>query len=713
MNRVLPSVCVLFLFAARVSAAPPRVDDAFPPPADAAQRARLELDLSKHPTPIEIAWQKQGVYGFMHFGIATAGVGKPENFNLTKLDCRQWIKAYKAAGCQIVILTTKHHDGFCLWNSRYTKYSVAGSPWKDGKGDVIREFAEACREEGIQCGLYVSTADGSQRKERGGCYDNGSPAVESVIPTPVDSRPFPAGHKQFELKVDDYNRFTLNQLYELVTEYGPIAQIWFDAPVPPPGIKQTYNNDLWHNMVRELSPDTVLLGYSGGGVKRKPGDWHPREGIFTVVPAWFDRKDEDAKLTTVQYAVKSYFNCAARGAVFAPGVAPDSTGIVTEGYVNVLEKTGAIMRKTLGSQACALWNDGRPNPLNRAEGAPPALLDNNAATIWEPESSGPCEVNFKAKDKSNLFLIEEDVSQSQRVRGFTLERKAGDKWELIIAETYIGEKRILPISTIEAATELRLRITSSKARPRLAEIGLFLYEPLLMPAIHRGNDGRVVIEGPSDAAIHYTVDGSEPTAQSPVFGGPFDFPQGGLVRAVSVRGAEVSDCAAFEIGLPKAKWKVLAFNNEERDSPASAILDDDLTTEWHSPKEKAAAEDNLINSEIKEAWGVKSQKNKENPDCFLTMDLGETKTITGFTYYPGKTTANPKWSGLDRFTLHVGNTPDELKRPVASGLFFQDEESRQHVIHFAKPAAGRYFRLEAQKCNRSGLAAADIGLLGK
>ena len=327
--------------------------------------------------------------------------------------------------------------------------------------------------------------------------------------------------------------------------------------------------------------------------------------------------------------------------------------------------------------------------------------------------SGPCEVKFTAKGRSNLFLIEEDVSQSQRIRGFTLERKAGDKWEQVITEAYIGEKRILPIPTIEAGTELRLRITSSKAKPQLAEIGLFLYQPLLMPVIHRGKDGRVVIEGQSDAAIHYTLDGSEPTVQSPAYARPFELPQGGLVRAVSARGAEASDCASFEIGLPKAKWKVVAFNNEETDAPVSAILDDDLTTEWHSPKGKAAAEDNLINSEIKEAWGVKSQKNKEAPDCFLTIDLGETKTITGFTYYPGKTTPNSKWSGLDRFTLHVGNTPDELKRPVASGLFFYDEESRQHGIHFANPATGRYFRIEAQKCSRSGLAAADIGLLGE
>ena len=107
MNNALPIACALFLFpaTASVSAAPPRVDDAFPPPANAAQRAQLELGLSKHPTPVEIAWQKQGAYGFMHFGIATAGVGKPEKFNPTKLDCHQWIKAYKAAGCKIVILT--------------------------------------------------------------------------------------------------------------------------------------------------------------------------------------------------------------------------------------------------------------------------------------------------------------------------------------------------------------------------------------------------------------------------------------------------------------------------------------------------------------------------------------------------------------------------------------------------------------------------------
>jgi len=708
-------VCAAANGIAEQAAVLPNVSEAFPAPANAAEQAKLELELSHHPTPVEIAWQKQGLYGFMHFGIATAGIGKPEKFNPTQLDCHQWIKTYKAAGCKIVILTTKHHDGFCLWNSRYTRFSVARSPWKDGKGDVIREFVDACRAESVQPGLYISTADGSQRQGRGfgDYYDNGSPAIESVIPTPVAGRPFPPGHKEFKLPVDDYNRFTLNQLYELVTEYGPIAQIWFDAPVPMPGIKQVYNNDAWHNMVRQLSPDTVLLGYSGGGVKYKPGYWRPHERIWTVMPYWFYRAEEDAQLTPSQDLLRMYFSCGVTGAVYAPGVAPDATGILPASEVEILEKTGAVLRRTLGKQAGNLGYDGQPNPANRAAGAPAALLDNNTATVWTPDATGPCTVSFTAKEKSNLFLIQEDVTQGQRVRAFTLERNAGDQWETILTGSDIGIKRIFPIPTVNAGAALRLCITSSKAKPRLDEIGLFHFEPLLMPAIHRGADDRIVIAGPPEAVFHFTLDGSAPTAQSAVYTSPFDLPQGGWVRAVSVQDNQVSDPAAFAVGLSKKKWKVVACNNQEPAAPASAILDDDLATEWHSRKgAKEPPADSEINGEIKEAWGLKSQKKSETANCFVILDLGETQTVNGFTYYPGA--ANPQWGASESFALYASNDLAKFDRPFAGPHFcYGDEAPRQHVVHFAQPVTGRFFRIEVTGCNRPGFAAADIGLLGK
>ena len=695
------------------------VNEAFPPPVNAAERAKLEADFAALlPTPVEIAWQRQGVYGFMHFGLGTSGVWKRENFNPTNLDCRQWIRAYKAAGCKIVILTTKHHDGFCLWNTRYTSNSVAHTPWKNGKGDVIREFVDACHAEGIQAGLYISTGDGSQRKGKGfgDTYGNGSPAVESVIPTPVEGRPFPPGHKEFKVKVDDYNRFTMNQLYELVTEYGPIAHIWFDAPDPYPAGSQPYNNDMWHNMIKELSPDTILLGYSDGRVKRQPGGWRPREGGLTLIPAWFDRKDEDARIASSQFAMKNYFDCAGRGAVCILAVPPDSTGILADRFVTPLAKTGAAMRRTLGSQSCALWNDGKPNPLNRADGAPPAMLDNNEATVWTPDVNGPCEVDFKAKDKANLFLVEEDTSQGQRIRNFTLQKKVEGKWQPLLINEYtgekiIGEKLILRTPMIEAGTELRLRITSSKAKPRLSEIGLFLYDPVLMPAIHRGKDGRVVIEGQADAAIHFTLDGGEPTAKSPTYSGPVDLPQGGLVRAVCVLGEAVSDCAQFEIGLSKAKWKILGFSNEENGAPVSAVLDDDLTTEWRCSKGKPTAEEDITIRELKEEWGVKEAKKKEPLVLSLTVDMGETNTLTGISYYPGDISG--QWNQLNHFSLFIGDAPNAIKHSVWCGEFFNDDERRQHVFHFPKPVSCRYFRIEAPTCPRVGLSVADLDMIGK
>jgi alpha-L-fucosidase len=237
-------------------------------PEEAAYEQKLAAVV---PSERQYNWQrKHDVYAFVHFGPNTFdnrewGTGKEDSsvFNPTALDAHQWARALKSAGMTMAILTVKHHDGYCLWPTRYTEQSVKHSPWKDGKGDVVREFVDAVRAEGMDVGVYLSPADLFQIENAAGYYGDGSSYSDSVIPTdpatfkndPTKTRPNPTegfgANVTYACKVDDYNRYFLNQLYELLTEYGPISEIWFDGATPKSKGGQKYAYADWYALIRK------------------------------------------------------------------------------------------------------------------------------------------------------------------------------------------------------------------------------------------------------------------------------------------------------------------------------------------------------------------------------------------------------------------------------------------------------------------------------
>lgn len=183
------------------------------------------------PTANQLAALKNEFIAFVHFGPNTFtrmewGNGKedPRIFDLKELHTDQWCEAMKAAGMKMVILTVKHHDGFVLWQSRYTDHGIMSTGYKDGKGDILRELVASCQKYGLKVGIYLSPADLYQMESPQGYYGNGSASTPRVIPREVPGRPF-ACDKKFQFVVDDYNEYFLNQLYELPTEYGPIHEV--------------------------------------------------------------------------------------------------------------------------------------------------------------------------------------------------------------------------------------------------------------------------------------------------------------------------------------------------------------------------------------------------------------------------------------------------------------------------------------------------------
>lgn len=449
------------------------------------------------PSPQQLRWQRLELTGFLHFGINTFtgkewGDGKedPKLFNPTELDAKQWVKTCKEAGIKQVILTAKHHDGFCLWPTKFTEHSVKNSPWKDGKGDVVKEVADACKETGMGFGVYLSPWD----------MNNGSYGT------------------------DAYNDFFINQLTELLTQYGQVDEVWFDGAngEGPNGKKQVYDFERWYAHIRKLQPQAVIavsgpdvrwVGTETGhgreeewsvvpvGKKNKlnegsqtkadvppagdmrgqvlgsrsqlnEGDalkWYPAETDVSIRPGWFYHESEDKKVKTPEYLKEIYFNSVGRNGVLLLNIPPDKRGLITDYDSAALkvwrEKLNHIFAVNLLKEAKAV---GTVKKIKN-------LLDGNDATHYLLPMKGnknTVKMDLNEKKTFNVLMLQENVTVGQRVEKFVLEYWKNGEWKKATEGTTIGFKRLLEFPAI-TASKVRLRILSSRLKPALSEIGLY------------------------------------------------------------------------------------------------------------------------------------------------------------------------------------------------------------------------------------------------
>ena len=430
------------------------------------------------PTENQLRWQAMEMYAFIHYSLNTYtdqewGFGNedPKLFNPSDLDCRQWARVCKQAGMKGIIFTAKHHCGFCMWPSKYTEYSVKNAPWKNGRGDVVRELADACREEGLEFAVYLSPWDRNY---------------------PEYGRP-------------EYVTYFRNQLRELLTQYGDIFEVWFDGANGGDGwygganevrkIDRTtyYQWPETYKMIRELQPRCLIwndgsdrgdlrwVGTEAGSVGETNWSLLNREGEVTWPMLHYGLEDGDSW-------VPGETNTSIRPGWFYHEAENE--------HVKSLSKLMETYYKSVGRNSCLLLNfpvapNGRIHPNDSLRGiAFKKMIDlvfkEDLTRKAKKKTQGNVTlIEFKKPTSFNRFVAEEDIRYGQRVKKFTLEALVDGVWQPLKDElvengdglTTIGHRRIICFPTVKA-TKLRFTITGTKAEPIIKKLAVYLAPPL-------------------------------------------------------------------------------------------------------------------------------------------------------------------------------------------------------------------------------------------
>ena len=434
------------------------------------------------PTPQQLAWQRMELTMFLHFGMNTFtsrewGEGKEDEklFNPSELDAHQWVRAAKAGGFKLMILTVKHHDGFCLWPSQFTEHCVKNSPWKDGHGDVVREFVDACRADGMKIGLYLSP------------WDRNNAAYGS----------------------DAYNDYFVNQLTELLTNYGPVDEMWFDGACGegPNGKKQVYDWPRFYSTIRKLAPQ-ALIAVSGPDIrwvgnesglarvgessvqphqdaqKKEANKWYPAECDVSIRPGWFYHQTEDAQVKSLDKLMDIYFKSVGRNSVLLLNVPPDKRGLIADADVARLREFGAAVRglKENSVTADAIATAGATRePVTQF--SPQRVLDDDAGTYWttpDNVTTNWLEVALKQPREINVISVGEALTLGERVSKYHIEIEQAGEWRTVAHGTTMGQRNLFSIPRT-MVRRLRLVIEASRACPAIASFAAYL-APVTPPA---------------------------------------------------------------------------------------------------------------------------------------------------------------------------------------------------------------------------------------
>jgi len=447
------------------------------------------------PSDRQLAWHEMEYYMFVHFTVNTFtdkewGFGDESEtvFNPTDLDCRQWAKVAKEAGMKGIIITAKHHDGFCLWPSEFTGHSVKNSPWKDGKGDVLKELRAACEEYGLKLGVYLSPWDRNNASY-------GTP---------------------------EYLTYYRNQLRELLTGYGDIFEVWFDGANGGDGYyggaretrkidnKSYYDWPNTHKIVRELQPFAVMFSDAGPDVRwvgnesgmgsqtnwcllnkdnMYPGGdfasilgqghedgkyWVPAEVDVSIRPGWFYHKSQDTLVRSPENLMELYYSSVGRNSNLLLNVPPDRRGLLHENDIKSLFGFRELMKKEFDTDLAK--GKKVTTSASRGKGYEASKVnDGDPETYWataDSQTTGDLTIDLGNETEINRIVIQEFIKLGQRIDEFKVSALTNGTWQNLIEGTTIGHKIIRKFPAVKA-TKIKLTISKSKACPVISNLELY------------------------------------------------------------------------------------------------------------------------------------------------------------------------------------------------------------------------------------------------
>jgi alpha-L-fucosidase len=658
------------------------------------------------PTENQMRWQEMEYYAFVHFSLNTYtdqswGYGNEDInlFNPKDLDCRQWARICKEAGMKGIIITAKHHCGFCLWPSKYTEYSVKNAPWKDGKGDVVREMADACKEYGLKLGIYLSP------------WDRNSAVYGK----------------------HEYITYFRNQLTELLTNYGPIFEVWFDGANGGSGYygganetrtidRKTYYD--WKNtysLVRKLQPNIVIwndggdradlrwvgteegnVGETNWSLLNDTGEvawnmlhyglengnaWVPAEVNTSIRPEWFYHPSEDSKVKTVPQLMDIYYHSIGRNATLLLNFPIMPNGLINEKDEKEALEFGKAVKESFAINLAENKKAEASNVRGNAKEFGAAMaVDSNKNTYWATDDNvtkASMTIDLGKPTLFNRFLVQEYIRLGQRVKAFTVEALVEGKWKEVANGTTIGYKRILRFPSVNA-TKVRFNITDSKSCPVISNIGVYNAPVFLnAPTISRNQMGNVTITTNDIGPIfYYTLDGSEPTVISNKYAEPFSADGKVDIKAIAYDPAsgKSSPVGKEKFDISKKDWKIVGTGDDN----AAAALDGNTATVWH-------------------------QKNGQKLPIDLVIDLGNNYNVCGFKYLPDQA----KWSSgiITNYEFYVSDDNKKWKL-VDQGEFSNIQNNPSLQVKNFFPVMARYIRLRALKTtwgdNIAGYAEMDV-----
>ncbi len=506
------------------------------------------------PSPQQLAWHELGMYAFVHFNMNTftgkewgEGDETGKRFAPSALDVRQWTSTFKDAGMRGVIITAKHHDGFCLWPSKFTEHSVKNSPWRGGNGDLLQELSDSCRTDGLLLGIYLSPWDRNHP-------EYGNSAV--------------------------YNEFFRSQLREVCTQYGPLFEVWFDGACGegPTGKRQVYDWPSFYAVVRETQPNALMFSDAGPDIRwvgnergygsetnwapfkrddfypgipdreaelgtgHADGDhWVPAECDVSIRPGWYWRQSENDRVKTLKELEDIWYASVGRGCNLLLNVPADSRGLIPDPDVVRLGSLRRLLDATFATDLFA----GRQGTATNVRGNDPSfavskVTDADDSTYWCTDDrviAASIEIPLSDPQPLNRLELREAIALGQRVKKFDVEASIHGVWTTIADGTTIGPRRILRFPTI-TADALRVNIRDAKACPTLSTVRAFCAPPeVTIESSEPAFTDSTTVTMRSDVAsatIHYTIDGKDPSSESPRYEGPLVLRDSTRVRAIAV-----------------------------------------------------------------------------------------------------------------------------------------------------------------------------------